>query len=85
MKRILIFAGLVTLSILIIAQTTDSQQSDYKSSADKLLEMDRNLTIGGYGEIHYNQPLSSDNKYNGELDAHRIVMLFGYRFNKRTQ
>jgi hypothetical protein len=49
------------------------------------METNSRLTIGGYGEVHYNQPLHSDIKYNGTLDVHRVVMLFGYKFNDRTQ
>jgi hypothetical protein len=37
-----------------------------------------NLTIGGYVQIDYNEPSGST---NGNLDVHRLVMLFGYRFN----
>lgn len=39
------------------------------------------VTIGGYGEITYNQPEG----LNGELDVQRLVLLFGYKFNDRTQ
>jgi len=39
------------------------------------------LTIGGYGEITYNQPEGD----NGELDVQRLVLLFGYKFNEKTQ
>jgi hypothetical protein len=46
---------------------------------------DGKLTIGGYGEVNYNQTLDSDIRYNGKLDIHRMVMLFGYNFNSRTQ
>jgi hypothetical protein len=43
------------------------------------------LTIGGYGEIHYNQPIN-DNQFDlGTLDAHRLVMFLGYNFSKKTQ
>jgi hypothetical protein len=37
--------------------------------------------VGGYGEITYNQPEGK----NGELDVQRLVLLFGYKFNDRTQ
>jgi len=42
------------------------------------------VMIGGYAGIHYNQPLSSDVRENGKLDVHRMVMLFGYKFDKKT-
>lgn len=39
------------------------------------------VTVGAYGEITYNQPEGE----NGELDVQRLVLLFGYRFNDKTQ
>ena len=39
------------------------------------------VTVGAYGEITYNQPEGK----NGELDVQRLVLLFGYRFNDKTQ
>lgn len=39
------------------------------------------VTVGAYGEILYNQPEGD----NGELDVQRLVLLFGYRFNEKTQ
>ena len=39
------------------------------------------LTIGGYGEIVYNQPEAK----NGKLDVHRLVLLVGYKFNDKIQ
>ena len=35
--------------------------------------------------IDYNQELSQHNMVTGELDVHRMVLLFGYKFNDRTQ
>ena len=39
------------------------------------------VTVGAYGEMLYNQPEGD----NGELDIQRLVLLFGYRFNEKTQ
>ncbi len=39
------------------------------------------VTVGAYGEMLYNQPEGD----NGELDVQRLVLLFGYRFNDKTQ
>lgn len=39
------------------------------------------VTVGSYAEILYNQPEGD----NGELDVQRLVLLFGYRFDDRTQ
>lgn len=39
------------------------------------------ITLGGYAEMTYNQELFSV----GKLDVKRLVMLFGYKFDDRTQ
>lgn len=39
------------------------------------------VTVGVYGELTYNQPEGD----NGELDVQRLVLLFGYKFNDKTQ
>jgi hypothetical protein len=39
------------------------------------------VTVSAYAEMLYNQPEGD----NGELDVQRLVLLFGYRFNDKTQ
>jgi hypothetical protein len=39
------------------------------------------VTIGGYGQLDYNQPEGA----NGTLDIHRFVMFLGYKFSDRVQ
>lgn len=48
----------------------------------KLAEWAEKTTIGGYGEVHYNN-LTSDNSDNSkdEFDLHRFVLFFGHQFN----
>ncbi len=84
MRRTLLISGLLLLVIILKAQS-DSLQYEFQNSADRLITNDRRLTLGGYGEVHYNQPLSSDTKNNGTLDVHRVVLLVGYKFNDRVQ
>lgn len=43
------------------------------------------ISLGAYAQIDYNQPISPDFKQNGKIDVHRLVMTFGYKFNKRTK
>jgi len=81
-----VFSLLIFLSGLsVIAQNTDDTQNVYKNIADNLLVNDSKLVIGGYGEVHFNQALDGSVRNNGKLDVHRIVMLFGYNFNEKTQ
>lgn len=37
-------------------------------------------TIGGYGELHYN---NLDNTSNDSIDFHRFVLFFGHEFNEK--
>jgi hypothetical protein len=85
MKRLFSFAILMSIAAFLKAQTADPVNTDYQNLADKLLASASPLTIGGYGEVHYHQPFSSDTRMNGELDVHRIVILFGYQFSERTR
>jgi hypothetical protein len=39
------------------------------------------LTIGGYGELHYNN-FDSDSGKDDEIDFHRFVLFFSYDFNE---
>lgn len=82
-KQFLLVMLLVAANVL--AQTDNQASDSYSNSADQLLAKDSKLMIGGYGEIHYNQPLNADTKNTGVLDVHRMVMLFGYNFNSKTQ
>ena len=48
----------------------------------KLAEWADKTSVGGYGEVHYNN-LTSDNSGNSkdEFDLHRFVLFFGHQFN----
>lgn len=85
MKKIIQILLIVftTTNIPLIAQ--NNQGGIYSNAAEKMLSSDSKLTIGGYGQIDFNQPLSSSKFEAGNLDVHRLVMLFGYRFTKKLQ
>ena len=59
--------------------------SQESSSVTNLMKSDSRLTIGGYGQVDYNQDWSKESLNNGKLDVHRMVMLFGYKFSDKTQ
>lgn len=84
-KIILIFASLIT-AISFSQTTQDSITFDPQkqlNAAQRILSGNygKSVTVGAYGELTYNQPESS----NGELDVQRLVLLFGYKFNDKTQ
>lgn len=61
-------------------QTNNTNQ---QNASQRILANNINfgVTVGGYGEITYNQVEGN----NGELDVQRLVLLFGYKFNDKTQ
>ena len=84
MKNIISFALLSIASVSFSQTAQDSISSQAQiNSAQKILSANNGkaLTIGGYGEATYNQPEGD----NGELDIQRLVLLFGYKFNDKTQ
>jgi hypothetical protein len=86
MKNIILTTILVITSVsFLVAQTENIPSNIYFNSAEKMLMTNGNLKIGGYGEVHYNQPVSSDVRKNGTLDVHRIIMMLGYQFNDKVQ
>lgn len=45
----------------------------------------KNITVGAYGEIHYNQPFGGVTRSNGKMDVHRLVTFMGYSFSDKVQ
>ena len=67
-----------------VSQDTTATKNQQKNAAQNILSgngSQNGITIGGYGEIDYNQPEGE----NGKMDVHRLVMLFGYKFSDRVQ
>lgn len=81
MKSRFILSIIILFSSLLI----DAQEVSYSNSVEKMLSDDGKLGIGGYGEVHFNQPFAQDVKETGTLDLHRMVMFLGYNFTKNTQ
>jgi len=64
-------------------EATTTALEDSNKSYGKAKEWFNKTTIGGYGELHYN---NLENKKEGgsdkdELDLHRFVLFFGHEFN----
>jgi hemoglobin len=75
MKNLLLLMFILSISSAVFGQ--------YNSSERQLLSlqsMASGLTIGGYGEITYNDPDSGVS----EIDVQRLVMLFAYKFDDRV-
>ena len=74
---------LMALIVSICGYSQENSSSEYQNSGDRLLgtNLPKGITIGGYGQIDYNETQGSK---AGKLDVHRLVMLFGYKFNDKV-
>jgi hypothetical protein len=83
MKKITLLA-LLMLSLTAFSQSTP-KTGELLNAAQKMAADEDRLTIGGYAQIDFNQPLESGRLKNGNFDVHRLVLLFGYKFNQKIQ
>jgi len=74
---------LQSLGLLCALTLTNGQEPI--NTAERLLQEEDRLSIGGYGQIDYNQPLEEGVYKDGLLDVHRLVLMFGYKFTEKTQ
>ncbi len=86
MKRLFILGSLLVTALLSGQTQTDSIMLDPQkqlNAAQRLLSGNyaSAVTVSAYAELLYNQPEAD----NGEIDVQRLVLLFGYRFDDRTQ
>ena len=88
MKVFLTFAIAVATTFSFSAQNTQKDSinnpNNQVNTAQRILNGNINtkgVTVGGYGELNYNRKENN----NAELDVQRLVLLFGYKFDDRTQ
>lgn len=86
MKKLFVLGALFAASFGFSQTPQDSTQTVQlqQNAAQRILNGNINstgVTVGGYAQIDYNQPEGD----NGKLDVHRLVMLFGYKFNDKVQ
>ncbi len=84
MKRIiLILTTVLTITLTIKAQKSDSIGIQYLNTAEIMLKNDGRLNIGGYGEVHYNQPFSKKKKSLAPLMYIGLLCSLGIIFQRR--
>lgn len=86
MKKLSLLFSILVASIVSAQTLQDSITFDPQkqlNAAQRILSGNygKAVTVGAYGELTYNQPEA----LNGELDVQRLVLLFGYKFNDKTQ
>ncbi len=77
MKKIQLVLAAVLVSSLMYSQ------EQIENSGNRLFKngLVKGVTLGGYAQIDYNEPNGSA---AGKLDVHRMVVLFGYKFNDKV-
>jgi hypothetical protein len=83
MKIVGYLAAPVLLSMFIGIKEAGGQEG--MNTASRMLQQEERLTIGGYGQIDYNQPIQNGTMKNGNLDVHRLVFMLGYKFSEKVQ
>jgi hypothetical protein len=85
MSRSIISA--VTLMVCLQLTGQENVMESPQNLAGKMMDesTETPLVIGGYGQIDFNQPIDGDRYRNGNLDVHRFVLLFAYRFTDRLK
>lgn len=73
------------VAVVLFSTVMFSQQDTKQDSLRVVNRLGYNnankLTIGGYVQIDYNEP---DGPAPGNLDVHRLVLLFGYKFSDKV-
>lgn len=79
-------AILMCASLSAQVMGTDTTSNAPLNSAQNILSGNggKQIIIGGYGQIDYNQPLNDTARSNGKMDVHRMVIFMGYKFNDKT-
>lgn len=68
--------------VLSVNNLTGQEQLN---TAERMMQDEDRLTVGGYAQIDYNQPVGGGIQNSGGLDVHRMVLMFGYKFNDKVQ
>ena len=84
-----LFGTFVSIGFSVVnAQVTQTDSSTLAplNAINNVLQgnSSKNISLGVYAQIDYNQPLGGDSRETGMMDIHRLVTFMGYRFNDKT-
>lgn len=80
MKALRIFIVTLFISFSLTAQVQPAPE------ISPLLNKSTNqLSLGGYGDIEFIQPISSEVRNLGKMDIHRLVLLMAYQYNDKLR
>ena len=88
MKRLRLNILLIFFGGILQAQviSTDTTTNEPMNTAQNILAGNggKAITVAGYGEVHFNQQFANAQRYNGNMDVHRLIMFLGYKFTDKT-
>jgi hypothetical protein len=73
------------LALWGVTNLATGQDTIYTNSVNNMFLGEKNLSIRGYAQIDFNQPITKGVRQNGKLEVHRFVLFTGYRFNDKLQ
>jgi len=74
----------IGILLLFMTENQSMAQEKTSNSSSNMLINPEKITIGGYGQFDYNQPIEDGIMRNGIMDVHRMVLMFGYKFDEKT-
>lgn len=78
------FIKIVATTCFFVSNPVISSAQQNESIAGSMeQERSSKFSFGGYGQLDYNQQISSEKSYAGKLDPHRIVFFMGYQFSPK--
>ena len=83
MKRIR--RNIAAMLVGMVVSITSLIGQEQLNTAERMMQDEDRLTVGGYAQIDYNQPVGGGTYNSGGLDVHRMVLMFGYKFNDKVQ
>ncbi|MDF1672275.1 MAG: hypothetical protein P1U41_02140 [Vicingaceae bacterium] len=80
---VILIGGLLSAQVV----STDTTTNAPLNSAQNILSGNggKQIIIGGYAQIDYNQPFNDTASANGKMDVHRMIIFMGYKFNDKVQ
>ena len=85
MKTLLLSLAALLLSTGAVYAQTYSDSTINSATKRILLNDQKGISLGSYGEAHYNAPIEEGKMRNGTADLHRVILFLGYRFNSKFQ
>jgi hypothetical protein len=79
-RKIEVLAGEIESMKIGEAATATASENGFGPAASKVYQSERGLSIGGYGEVIYQ---NFDSEQSSEIDLLRAVLYFGYKFDDK--